>query len=214
MQKSQCQAVLFDLDGTLIKTEPMAKLILEDLYRAHREVEFTDEVFETLKGKPARDIIKTINPDQVDQLLEEIVQLEEKYRHLAPAYPGVPSLVKGLSERGYKLAVVTSQARPEMEAAQDHYPFASYIPVWISADDVEHPKPHPESVTKALSTLDVDPAQALFVGDSVYDVEAGMRAGVKTGVATWSGSDHRALLELDPHYVFEEPADILRVCEP
>jgi HAD superfamily hydrolase (TIGR01509 family) len=214
MLHSSCQAVLFDLDGTLINTAPMAKLILKELFQKHQEIKFTDDHFESLKGRPAREIIREIDPNRVDELLQEIVQMEEKYRHLAPAYPGVPSLVKELSERGYALAVVTSQARLEMESVQDHYPFASYIPVWISADDVDYPKPHPESVNKALSILDVAPAQTLFVGDSVYDVEAGKRAGVRTAVALWGESDHQALLELGPQYVFDKPAEILRLCEP
>ncbi len=214
MPQSLFQAVFFDLDGTLINTAPMAKLCLEELYKKYQGVELTEEEFESFTGKPAREILKNINPDRVDQLLSEMVQLEEKYRHLAPEYPGVPSLVQGLSDRGYALAVITSQARPEMESVQDHYPFASHIQVWISADDVDHPKPHPESVMKALSILDVAPAQTLFVGDSVYDVEAGKRAGVKTGVALWGRSDHKDLLDLKPHYVFDKPVDILGLCGP
>jgi pyrophosphatase PpaX len=83
--------------------------------------------------------------------------------------------------------------------------------VIVCADDVEHPKPHPEPVRKALELLDAPAEGAVFIGDARPDLQCGRAAGVRTAAALW-GPFHRAhLADLEPDYWLEQPADVARL---
>jgi pyrophosphatase PpaX len=80
--------------------------------------------------------------------------------------------------------------------------------VIVGADEVIHPKPHPEPVLMALERLGAPAAGAVFVGDSRHDVECGRAAGVKTAAVLWGPFDRAYLEDLEPDYWLETPADL------
>src|SRR5438034_5265942 len=80
--------------------------------------------------------------------------------------------------------------------------------VIVGADEVTHPKPHPEPVLTALERLGAPAAGAVFVGDSRHDVECGRAAGVKTAAVLWGPFDRSHLEDLAPDYWLERPQDL------
>jgi len=78
----------------------------------------------------------------------------------------------------------------------------------VGADDVTHPKPHPEPVRVALERLGAPARGAVFVGDSRHDLISGRAAGVKTAAALWGPFDRSHLEDLAPDYWLERPADL------
>jgi pyrophosphatase PpaX len=80
--------------------------------------------------------------------------------------------------------------------------------VIVGADDVTHPKPHPEPVRTALERLGARAADAVFIGDSRHDIECGRAAGVRTAAALWGPFDRSHLEDLRPDYWLERPADL------
>ena len=86
--------------------------------------------------------------------------------------------------------------------------------VMVGADDVEQPKPHPAPVTKALERLGAVPREALFVGDSPIDIQAGRAAGTHTAAALW-GPFPRELLEKErPDHCVERVSDLTSLLGP
>ena len=81
--------------------------------------------------------------------------------------------------------------------------------VIVGADDVKHPKPHPEPVLSALQQVGAQPGEAVFIGDSRHDLESGRAAGVKTAAALWGPFDRAHLADLEPDYWLKHPDDIL-----
>src|SRR5439155_106548 len=73
--------------------------------------------------------------------------------------------------------------------------------VIVGADEVTHPKPHPEPVLTALERLGAPATGAVFVGDSRHDVECGRAAGVKTAAVLWGPFDRSHLEELAPEQI-------------
>jgi haloacid dehalogenase superfamily, subfamily IA, variant 3 with third motif having DD or ED/haloacid dehalogenase superfamily, subfamily IA, variant 1 with third motif having Dx(3-4)D or Dx(3-4)E len=83
--------------------------------------------------------------------------------------------------------------------------------VIVGADDVHHPKPHPEPVLRAMEMLGADPASTVYVGDSTHDMESGRAAGVWTAAVLWGPFTRADLEPTDPDYWLERPADLIRL---
>ena len=86
----------------------------------------------------------------------------------------------------------------------------------VFGDQVDHAKPHPEPVLKAMDALDLadDPGSVLFVGDSPHDVRAGRLAGTKTAAVGWGPIDRQVLEAEQPDFFFNDLQDVLAVTPP
>jgi len=210
MTASPIHTVLLDLDGTIINSKSLIRKVLQILFDKYHPDEFTEELLAKFQGIPARDVFRYIQPHNVDDIVKEGVRLEEQYRHLAPVYPGIQFMIRTFVDMHIKLGVVTSQAREEMESVQSHYSFASHIDAWVSADDVEHPKPHPDTVNQALDLLSAEKQSTLFIGDTAYDINAGIQAGILTGAALWGREPgDKAMLQYNADCYFSHPHEVI-----
>src|SRR5699024_3699777 len=81
----------------------------------------------------------------------------------------------------------------------------------ITLDDVEHTKPDPEPVLKAISALAADPPPTLMVGDNYHDIEAGRRAGVQPAGVAWSLAGADVVRTYEPPYMLQDMADLLDI---
>lgn len=204
-------AILFDLDGTLLDS---IGLILES-YRhtleAHGLPARTDEDVLSGLGTPLEAQFRRWVGDDgpVAALVETYIahNLEVHDRFVKP-YPGVTELVRRLD--GTPLAVVTSKRRRGTEMGLRALGLEDAFAVLVCADDVERPKPHPEPVHRALRFLGADPARTVFVGDAVHDVESGKAAGVRTAAVTWGAGAREALTRSAPDTVSDDAAELAR----
>ena len=207
------EAVLFDLDGTLLDS---IALILES-YRhtlaAHGLPARSDEDVLSGLGTPLEAQFRrwvgeeAEHAETVQALVDTSIahNLDVHDRFVKP-YPGVTELVRRLS--GTPVAVVTSKRRRGTEMGLRALGLHDAFEILVCADDVERPKPHPEPVQRALRFLGTDPAKTVFVGDAVHDVEAGKAAGVRTVAVTW-GAGRREELERSRPDVMSDDADAL-----
>lgn len=192
-------AVLFDLDGTLLDT-------LEDL---------TDSVNDALAlyGLPARRLeeVRGSVGNGVARLMELSVPggrthpqfetcLDEFRRHYAEnmrnktrPYPGIPELLSRLSEEGCGLAVVSNKFDRAVKELCRLY-FGEYIKTAIGESEGVAKKPAPDVVFRALRELGSVPESAIYVGDSEVDVQTAKNAGIPCVGVTWGFRD-RVLLE-------------------
>ena len=85
--------------------------------------------------------------------------------------------------------------------------------VIVGADDVLNPKPHPEPVEKALELMGASREDAVYVGDSVHDMESGRAAGVRTAAVLWGPFGRAELEPTRPDYWLERPADLLTLIQ-
>jgi len=210
------EAVLFDLDGTLVDT---LELILAS-YRYTMEKHLgnvpPDEEWLRTMGTPLmiqlRDFAQTA--EQAEAMLQTYLDHNEEHQEsLIRSFPGALDAVRAIRAAGYRLGVVTSKLGDNARRELISCGFDGLFDALVSASDVERPKPHPEPVLRGLAAIGAEPAATLLVGDSVYDLQAGRAAGVDTAAALWGPFDRDALAPGAPDYWLEDIAALLELLD-
>lgn len=211
------QTVLFDLDGTIIDS---VRLILDSYHhtlRIHGRPAVTDADWLRGVGTPLRAQLAPFCRDEAE--MEAMIATYREYNLLhhdasVTPYHGVVEVIRAVRASGIRLALVTSKNRHGSLRGLTVAGLAEAFDLLVCADDVVHPKPHPEPVLKALAHFGADPRATVFVGDSVHDMQSGRSAGVETAAVLW-GPFGRADLEAEaPDYWLETPDDLARLLVP
>lgn len=171
-------AVLWDLDGTLVDTEPLW-MAAETALAARHGATWTEEDGLALVGSDLLEAARTIEsiigsglaPEQiVDHLVAE---LGEAMRRDQPWRPGTVELVRAVADAGIPQALVTMSYREIATPVIEVLPFDAVV----TGDAVEHGKPHPEPYLLAARMLGVDPTDCLAVEDSATGAASADAAG-------------------------------------
>jgi len=202
---------LFDLDGTLIDSVELILRSYRHTLRTHRGVEPPDELWLKGLGTPIRVQLRqwTDDPAEIDAMAQTYTTYNlEHHDALVRPYDGIVSAVTRLRERGKRLGLVTSKVRSTALRGLRLAGIADAFDVIVGADEVVHPKPHPEPVLTALERLGVGREDVVFIGDARHDMVCGRAAGVATAAALWGPFDRAHLEDLEPDYWLERPEDL------
>lgn len=185
-------AVLWDMDGTLVDTEPFWFAAETELVGRYGGT-WTHEQAVSLVGSGLRDGARVLQDHGVRLAVDEIVDWQTDYvteRLVAPLpwRPGAIALLSALREAGVPTALVTMSVRRMAEAVAAAVPFGGFD-VIVAGDDVERPKPDPEAYLRAADLLGVDITQCVAIEDS----PPGLAAAVASGAST-IGVPHQAVL--------------------
>lgn len=205
MANPPLRAVLFDLDGTLRDSESADIKAMRRVFTEDLGLEVSDQQLAGYIGVASREVLERVAPQRVEELLSIWLSYHLELLDETRLFPGILETLRGLAEAGLRLAVVTGQNRLELAASRQNVALDGLIDVWVCADDVPVPKPHPASVQLALEALGCPPGQAVMIGDTRFDMEAGRRAGTRLGAALWGIRDPAPLLEFQPDFIFEAP---------
>ena len=206
--------ILFDLDGTLIDTNP---LIIESFiytFKKHTGKTYTEAEVLRFIGPPLIDSMHEIDPEQAEAMMSTYIEhnISHHEGYVVP-YPTVVDTIKTLYEKGYKLAIVTTKITDTARLGLKITGLEPYFDKVIGLTEVEHAKPHPEPVFKALDALGKTADSAIMIGDNYHDLEAGQNAGTKTAGVAWTIKGRETLEALKPDYMLEELADLLNILE-
>ena len=202
---------LFDLDGTLIDSIELIIRSYQHTMRTHRGLETTPDVWMKGLGIPLRVQFTewSTDPAEIDAMVATYREYNLSHHdEMVRPYDGVVEAVRGLRARGVVLGLVTSKFRSGAFRGLKKVGLEEAFHVVVGADEVTHPKPHPEPVQIALSRLSRTPEEAVFIGDSRHDMECGRAAGVKTAAVLWGPFGRSDLEDLSPDYWLENPSDL------
>jgi pyrophosphatase PpaX len=201
-------AILFDLDGTLIDSVP---LILESFHHSFvacgLPVPGAGELLRGI-GTPLEAHFAHYATEAT--LVGRLVAHYREY-NLAhhdtriTAFAGVRVMLDTIRALRVPIAVVTSKNRSTSERGLRISGLADLIDVIVPSDEVRRSKPHPEPVERALAMLGNRAERSLFVGDSLHDLHCGRAAGVRTAAALWGPFSRAHLAEGQPDYWVETP---------
>ncbi|CAM5244358.1 haloacid dehalogenase [Streptomyces spiroverticillatus] len=207
------RAALFDVDGTLADTNHLHVVTWWEAFRqAGHEVRMHD-VHRAI-GLGSEDLIAHLlgdehDPDEDDGLSAAHSTLYGTYFDRLPALPKAGELLRTLHSRGWRIVLATSAGGPELEALRRAIDADDVIAGVASADDVAQGKPAPDPVHRALEIAGCGPEDAVFVGDTVWDMRAGTKAGVLTLALLAGGIPRADLEEAGATEVYSDPADLL-----
>ena len=177
---SPIRAVLFDLDGVLVKSEEAWFLAVEEAGRRFRGRAITREEFSPTFGQGTQADIEVFEL-AVDRPTLDAFYVDEFLKHLPSIWvnPDALPLVQALAAKGLGRALVTNSVGVVAQALLERAQLATLIPVRGTSDRVVKAKPAPDLVHLALKELGVSASEAVMVGDSRYDREAAKAAGVR-----------------------------------
>jgi pyrophosphatase PpaX len=207
------RTVIFDLDGTLIDSEALILESYRHTMRFHLGAAPPDELWRTTIGRPlaiqVRDFARSA--DEAEAMIRTYTEHNlTNHDRLVRPFVGIREALEELKARGKVLAIATSKRRVAtgMGLAACNLP-EEWFSTIVTADDVGRFKPDPEPVTLALAgARESDVDFAVYVGDSVHDMQSGRAAGVWTAAVLWGPNDREVLFPESPDLWIERPADI------
>jgi HAD superfamily hydrolase (TIGR01509 family) len=180
---------IFDVEGTLIDCVPQNLQSLQDaLDRFGQRVQY--ETLRLYSGLDGDQTLQLVAPGAAEAERKEILKVqgliyESKYLHSVQPFDGVRDVFRALTARGGKIALATDCKGLAFKRYLTLLGVNEFITGTACGDDVEHGKPDPRLVAHALGKLGLSASQAVMVGDTPYDAEAGLEAGTKAaGVLT------------------------------
>lgn len=177
------KAVLWDLDGTLIDSEPYWMRSERELAERH-DGRWTEDDAKAIVGMSLKDSSKIIAEKlgislPSEQLINELTDsVTSQLEREIPWRPGAQELLRELKRKGVKTALVTMSLRRMALQVVENIPFQAFDVV-VAGDDVIHGKPHAEPYLKAASLLGVDPRDCVAFEDSISGILSAEAAGTK-----------------------------------
>ncbi|QDP41243.1 pyrophosphatase PpaX [Radiobacillus deserti] len=204
--------ILFDLDGTLIDTNELIIASFQHTLLQHGDRAYDREEILSFIGPPLKDSFQLVNPDKVEEMFKTYREHNlANHDDYVVIYPTVANTLKQLKEKGFKLGVVTTKINATAWKGLKLTGIDSYMDVLVGLDDVQHAKPHPEPIIKALTKLGATASETIMVGDNYHDIEAGKNAGTKTAGVAWSIKGRASLEAHKPDFMLEEMKDLLQI---
>lgn len=187
----QLEAVLFDLDGTLIDTAPDFIRILNDLRAEHQLPPLPANIIRQQVSNGARAMVELgFNIKEGENGFEPLRQrfLDLYLEGLAvdtSLFPGLESLLQKLEANNIPWGIVTNKPVRYTTPLLQQLGLSERCAIAICPDHVENRKPHPEPIFKACEFINARPDNTIYVGDHQRDIESGNNAGNLTIAVTW-----------------------------
>jgi HAD superfamily hydrolase (TIGR01509 family) len=204
-------AVLFDVDGTLVDSNYVH---VHAWHRAFTEAEVEVEAWRIHRsiGMDGSTLLASLAEGADDGTRSRLTDLHSKYyQQMTPQLrrlPGVRELLEAVDKLGLQIVLATSAPEDELSVLREVLASDDLVSAMTTSNDVDTAKPQPDIVHVALERAGVDATDAVFVGDTVWDIEACERAGVPT-IAVLSGGVSRGELETaGAQAVFDNPRDL------
>ena len=212
------QAVLFDLDGTLIDSAPDLAGTGNDMRIARGLAPLPYESFRPMVGAGARGMVgialQVVPADAEFPALRDefLARYEQRMTQLTCVFGDIGPLLAELQARGMPWGIVTNKARRFTEPLVRSLGLHANAATVISGDTTPHAKPHPAPLLEAARQLKLDPQQCVYVGDDLRDVQAGRAAGMGTVAAAWGYlGTGEAIADWGADHVIETPSELLKL---
>ena len=212
------EAVLFDLDGTLIDTAPDFIFVVNKLLAEEGRAALPDQLIRNTVSNGAKALITlAFNINEEHQKFQNYRQrlLNLYSEHLAVKshlFQGMDLLLDSLERNEIPWGIVTNKPQQYAEPLISALALSERCSTLICPDHVKNTKPDPEALFKACGTLNTKPINSIYVGDHLRDIQAGQNAKMKTIVALFGyiSPDEDPLL-WGADYAATDPLDLSEI---
>ncbi|MEE0840826.1 MAG: HAD family hydrolase [Acutalibacteraceae bacterium] len=213
------KAVLFDLDGTLVNTLGDLALSVNFVLKKHGHPTHDTDEFKQFAGNGNEVMMRRALPEKFRSDREYVLKLREEFysyykEHCADVssvYEGIKELLSALKEMDVSVAIVTNKAQTMTDALVPKLFDKNIFSAIIGQRDGVPTKPEPHMPFLAMSEMDVNPDECLFVGDSNTDMETGLNCGNTPVGVLWGFRDEKELKEAGARYIVKTPDEIVGI---
>ena len=210
------KAIIFDVDGTLIDSNDAHAKAWQAVFREHG-FEFPYEKVRHNVGKGADQYLQAfLSPEDIERLQDKLTKrrleiFKQDYASEIQPFPCVKELFTAIRESGKKTALATSAKKDELQSYMKLIGIEDLLDVKTTADDAEKSKPHPDIFQAALGKLaPIEPAEALVIGDTPYDMEAAGKAGLRSIGFRCGGFPEDELRQAGASEVLQDAEELLK----
>lgn len=184
----QYKTLLFDMDGTVIDTDPLLKESFHILYDKYRHGIYTpEEKIWYFSGPPIKKTLAKEFPDlDIEFIFKEFSKVSESlYQTHTFKYEHSKEVLLELKKAGYQLGIVTNKIHRLAEYALKCVDLENIFDVIIGYEDVINPKPDKEGIIKAINLFNSDIDSTIYIGDNASDILSADNASVDSCLVTW-----------------------------
>ena len=206
------QAVLFDMDGTVLDT-------LTDLHRAVNrslaQFELPPVERETVRaglGNGANRLLHACLPDQSEETVQQVLAwylpwYEAHCRIETRPYPGILPLMRRLKDAGVRLAIISNKGDTAVRELAEAF-FPGLLETAVGESATVRRKPNPDAVLAAADQMGLSVADCVYVGDSEVDLATAKAAGMDCVSVAWGFRDAQQLLAAGATRLVQDPAEL------
>ena len=205
------KALLFDFDGTLADTGHILFKVYDRLTLRHNIEKMTHEELHEMRSLPIRERFRKAGVPffKLPSLAAEAVHIFSEFIGSAEPFPGTDKLIRNLKDRGYTLAIVSSNTHRNINSFLATHNLEYFDAIQCSSSLFGKHK----IIKRALKGLGLKSDQAVYIGDEHRDITACKKVPLRIISVTW-GYDYLSLLqEGEPDHIAGKPEDILTIVE-
>lgn len=182
--------VLIDYDGTIMDTNQLIRNAWHYTFKKLGRKPPSDAEIYSTYGEMMKETLRRFFGGS-DEDLRRYAGIYrdyhiEHYNEGIRLFPGVSDMLRRLKQKGFILCLVTSRMGNSTVTGLQQFGIREYFDDLVTADDTSAHKPDPAPVLAALRKLGKEPGQAVMLGDTWFDMECAIRAGVSPVLAGWS----------------------------
>lgn len=208
------QAVLFDLDGTLIDSAPDLAAAVDTMRTQRGLPSLPYTHYRNVAGAGARGLLGVafnLSPEHADYTAycsEFLDNYEQGLLNQTHVFTGVVELLDTLNKRNISWGIVTNKPKRFAEPIAAQMPELQHATVIISGDTTPHPKPHPAPLLEAAQRMNIPAKQFLYIGDDQRDIQAAHAAGMVGMAAVWGYLGAVAVENWGADAIAQQPQDV------
>ena len=208
--------LLFDFDGTLADTSEGIVRCTQATLREMGIAASTPARIRSTIGLPLGQCFEHGTDTPPERIDEACLTYRRLFNEIAipctTLFDGVAETVAALHDEGYRLAICTSRSSASLEKLLEVHGIGAYFSAHTCNDDVlqgrAKPKPAPDLALLLLGRLGARAEESLVVGDTVFDLEMGRRAGCRTCAVTYGNQDRARLMTASPDAIVDRFPDL------
>lgn len=193
---------IFDIDGTLTSTNQLIFDTFNFIAKKYLNRSFTDDEIISLFGPTEDVILKEWCGDKYEEARKDYYRYYSEHHGIAGLYEGIKEILHQLKSKGYPIGIFTGKGRTASLITLEKLEVDHYFDLIITGDDVENHKPSPEGILKFVNHFGLKPERVLMIGDSVSDVMASKKAGIKIVSVLWDSYGKKEVKTLGSDYYF------------
>ncbi len=208
-------AVLFDLDGTLVDSAPDLGAAADQMRIVRGLSSLPQETYRCVASSGARGLLGAAfgmapgDGDYAAYCEEFLSNYEQRQLRQTSLFAGATELLQSLAQRGLHWGIVTNKATRFTEPIVRGLADLRSAMVVISGDTLAHAKPHPAPLLEAARRMEIAPARCLYVGDDLRDMQAARAAGMPGMAALWGYLGDAPVSGWGADALARQPRDVL-----